>query len=88
MEIIADGRLCVVYGDRKDGTVKLVYSKDEGISWEKPQLLMQGFWSEDMEYNDLGYPRLFRRSDGKMVAVFYYSTKENPHHLHACIWKP
>jgi hypothetical protein len=49
---------------------------------------MDGFWSEDMELNDLGYCRLLARSDGKLVALFYYSTKEYLHHLHAAIWDP
>ena len=88
MELTADDRLCVAYGDRKNGTVNVIYSSDHGMTWSDPQILMDGFWSEDMEFNDLGYPRLFRRSDNKMVAVFYYSTAENPHHLRACIWSP
>jgi hypothetical protein len=88
LEMTDEGRLCVVYGNRKTGTVNVVYSSDQGESWTDPQILMDGFWSEDMEFNDLGYPKLFRRSDGRMVAVFYYSTREHPHHLHASIWDP
>ena len=88
LEITADGRLVVAYGDRRHGTVNIIYSQDQGKTWGDPEILMDGFWSEDMEYNDLGYPRLFRRSDNKMVAVFYYSTREHPHHLRASIWKP
>jgi len=88
METTADGRLCVAYGNRRTGTVNIIYSSDQGQTWSDPLILMDGFWSEDMEFNDLGYPKLFRRSDGSMVAVFYYSTREHPHHLHATIWKP
>lgn len=51
-------------------------------------ILLDDFWSEDMEYVDLGYPRVVTRSDGKMVAIFYYSTKEHLHHIHATIWDP
>jgi len=40
-----------------------------------------------MEYNDLGYPRVFKRSDGKMIAIFYYSTREAQGQIHATIWK-
>lgn len=83
-----DGRLCVVYGERANGTIRVVYSADEGKTWSGPQILMDGFWSEDMELNDLGYPRVVCRSDGKMVAMYYYSTKENLHHLRATIWEP
>ncbi|MCO5240925.1 MAG: glycoside hydrolase [Chitinophagaceae bacterium] len=83
-----DGRLCVVYGERNEGTIRVVYSADKGKTWSEPQILMDGFWSEDMQLNDLGYPRVVCRSDGKMVAMYYYSTKENPHHLRATIWEP
>lgn len=88
LTLTKDGRLCAVYGERDEGTIRVVYSKDKGNSWSKPQILMDGFWSEDMELNDLGYPRVVCRSDGKMVAMYYYSTKENPHHLRATIWQP
>ncbi len=83
-----DGRLCVVYGERDHGTMRVVYSADKGKTWTDPQILMDGFWSEDMQLNDLGYPRVVRRKDGKMVAIYYYSTKEHLHHLRASIWKP
>ncbi len=83
-----DGRLCVVYGERAAGTIHVVYSADKGKTWSQPEILMNGFWSEDMQLNDLGYPRVVCRSDGKMVAMYYYSTKENPHHLRATIWTP
>ncbi len=83
-----DGRLCVVYGERDAGTIRVVYSTDKGKNWSQPEILMDGFWSEDMQLNDLGYPRVLCRSDGKMVAMYYYSTKENPHHLRATIWEP
>ena len=88
LEISASGMLHVAYGDRKNGTVNIISSTDYGLTWAPPEILMDGFWSEDMEFNDLGYPKLFLRSDQKMCAVFYYSTKEYPHHLHACIWEP
>ncbi len=83
-----DGRLCVVYGERTKGSIRVVYSSDKGKTWGRPQILMDGFWSEDMQLNDLGYPRVVRRKDGKMVAMYYYSTKENLHHLRATIWEP
>lgn len=83
-----DGRLCVVYGERDKGTIRTTYSADKGKTWSQPQILMDGFWSEDMQLNDLGYPRVVCRSDGKMVAMYYYSTKEKPHHLRATVWEP
>jgi hypothetical protein len=86
--ITKDGRLCAVFGERKNGTIQVSYSSDEGKTWDEPMILLDDFWSEDMEYIDLGYPRVVTRSDGKMVAVFYYSTKEFLHHIHATIWDP
>jgi len=83
-----DGRLCVVYGERDEGNICVVYSSDKGKTWSQPQVVMDGFWSEDMELNDLGYPRVVCRKDGKMVAMYYYSTKEHLHHLRATIWEP
>jgi hypothetical protein len=88
MAMTEDGRICVVYGYRIDGTIEVVYSNDEAKTWTQPQIIMDGFWSEDMELNDLGYPRLLKRLDGKLVAIYYYSTKEHPHHLRATIWQP
>ena len=86
--VTSDGRLCVVYGERTNGTIQAVCSADNGKSWSNLQIIMDGFWSEDMELNDLGYPRLVSRPDGKMVAIYYYSTQELLHHLRATIWKP
>lgn len=88
LAITNDGRLCMVYGERNQGSIRVTYSSDQGKTWSKSQILMDGFWSEDMELNDLGYPRVLSRNDGQMVAVYYYSTKENLHHLRATIWKP
>ncbi|MCF8381329.1 MAG: glycoside hydrolase [Bacteroidales bacterium] len=88
MALCSDGRLCVIYGERKNGTIQALYSSDDGMNWTDPVIVMDGFWSEDMEYNDLGYPRLLQRSDGKLVAIYYYSTKKHLHHIRASIWEP
>jgi len=83
-----DGRLCAVFGERKNGTIRTAFSSDNGKSWGEAQILYDNFWNEDMEYNDLGYPRVLRRSDGKMLAIFYYSTPEAQGQIHATIWEP
>ncbi len=88
LALMQDGRLCAVYGERDEGTIQIAYSSDEGRTWSEPQILYDAFWSEDMELNDLGYPRVITRSDGKMVAIFYYSTKERQGQIHATIWDP
>ena len=86
--LLSDGRLCVVYGERTNGTIQAVLSQDGGKSWRVPQILMDGFWSEDMELDDLGYPRLVNLKDEKLMAIYYYSTKEHLHHLRASVWRP
>ena len=83
-----DGRFCAVFGERKNGTIRAAFSSDNGQSWGEEQVLFDNFWSEDQGYDDLGYPRVVRRSDGKMVAIFYYSTREAVGQIHATIWKP
>jgi len=83
-----DGRFCAVFGERKNGTIRTAFSSDNGQSWGESQLLYDNYWSEDMEYNDLGYPRVLRRSDSKMVAIFYYSTREAVGQIHSTIWNP
>lgn len=70
-----DGRLCLVYGVRDvqtlpDGTgVYVTYSGDEGRSWSTP-VLVRG---KDGSSNDMGYPRVVQRPDGKVVAIYYYN---------------
>jgi len=84
----ADGRLCAVFGERDEGRILAAYSSDLGETWTAPIVLRDDFGSEDNETNDLGYPRLLRRSNGKMVAVYYYSTNTCLHHIAATIWTP
>lgn len=84
----ADGRLCAVYGNRDDGTMRVTYSADQGWTWSEAHILRDDFGSEDMEFNDLGYPRVVRRPDGKLVAIYYYSTMEKLHGIFASIWDP
>ena len=88
LNLTADGRLCSVYGDRGRGQIVATYSANQGAEWSAPQVLRDDFKSADMETNDLGYPRLLRRSDGKMVAMYYFSTRDHPHGIFATIWDP
>tara|TARA_R110002124_G_scaffold286927_4_gene469289 strand:- start:5202 stop:6488 length:1287 start_codon:yes stop_codon:yes gene_type:complete len=87
LNITDDGRLVAIFGNRKEpGTMMVVYSDNEGVSWSNPKILRDGYGSEDMETIDLGYPLLLKREDGKMVALYYWSTKEDLHHIAATIW--
>lgn len=87
LNITDNERLVAVFGNRKKpGTMMVVYSDNEGKSWSAPKILRTDYGSEDMETIDLGYPQLLNRRDGKMVALYYWSTKESLHHIAATIW--
>ena len=86
LNITTNGRLVAVFGYRnKPYSIRVAYSDDEGKTWSEPVILRDDYWAEDME-PDLGYPRLLRRKDGKMIAIYYWSTKEHLHHIAATIW--
>jgi hypothetical protein len=69
-----DGRLCLIYGWRQQPFgVRARLSSDEGKTWG-PQIVLR----EDGRNWDLGYPRVAQRPDGKVVAIYYYSTPEQP----------
>ncbi len=87
LNITDKGRLVAVFGNREEpGTMRVVYSDNEGKSWSEPKILRDGYGSVDMETLDLGYPRLLKRKDGKMVALYYWSTHDCLHHIAATIW--
>ncbi len=87
LNITDKGRLVAVFGNREEpGTMMVVYSDNEGKSWSDPMILRDGYGSEDMETIDLGYPQLLKRKDGKMVALYYWSTLDCLHHIAATIW--
>ena len=38
---------------------------------------------------DMGYVRLVQRSDGKLVAIYYWATNDKPQqYIAASIWEP
>ena len=87
LNITDEGRLVAVFGNRKEpGTMMVVYSDNEGGTWSEPKILRDGYGSADMETIDLGYPLLLKRNDGKMIAFYYWSTKDCLHHIAATIW--
>lgn len=68
---LPDGRLVCAYGNRDDGAMVCAISDDRGETW-RPRLLRSGGKS------DIGYPRLFLRSDGTLVCVYYWADDERP----------
>lgn len=69
-----DGRLCIVYGWRQyPFGMRARMSEDEGRTWG-PQIILR----QDGRNWDIGYPRLTQLPDGRLLAVYYYSTPEEP----------
>lgn len=71
--INADGALCCAYGDRDARTICARWSDDLGATWGEPQVL-----ATSPVDRDLGYPRLLRRQDGVVIAIYYIATQEHP----------
>ena len=83
---MADGRLCCVYGNRTERRMLARYSADAGSSWSVPAVLRDDFHSAN-GWPDLGYPRLYQRPDGLLVAVYFWCTRERPQtHIDATLF--
>ena len=82
---LSDGRIVVTYGYRsKPQGIRARISKDNGKTWSDEIHLR-----DDGRTWDLGYPQTVLRPDGKLVTLYYYTTKENPEqHIAATIWDP
>ena len=80
-----DGRLCVTYGYRGwPWGIRAKLSDDDGKTWSDEIVLR-----DDGLNWDLGYTRTVQRTDGRLVTIYYYNTKENPQqHIAATIWDP
>ena len=83
-----DGRICCVYGDRDARIIAGKYSNDKGKTWGPEFAIRDGYLSKD-DWADMGYPRMVRRPDGKLVVMYYWASDERPQHHIACsIWQP
>ena len=83
-----DGRLCCVYGNRSRRQILARFSADEGQTWGQEWVLRDDFESIDDE-PDFGYPRLTQRADGRLVALYYWATRDHPQqHIAATLWQP
>lgn len=67
-----DAAVCV-YANRTDCELRAAVTFDNGRTWTKGAVLRFGASS------DIGYPRLFTRSDGTFVAVYYWADDRNDH---------
>lgn len=78
---LEDGRLALAYIFRSahGSRVGLKFSTDNGETWGHEITLRSG----DNATNDVGYPRMIQRPDGRLVIVYYWnhaaSTQEKPY---------
>ncbi|MCC7525769.1 MAG: exo-alpha-sialidase, partial [Chitinophagaceae bacterium] len=92
---LKDGRICLVYGYRADAEsidakiktsdIRARLSSDNGKSWSREYVLRN-----DGSGQDIGYPRIVQRPDGKIVAVYYFMDKKTgkERYIGATIWSP
>lgn len=76
---LQDGRLALsyIFRSKYGSRVHLRLSDDNGQSWSHEITLR----SNDDATNDVGYPRMVQRSDGKLVVVYYWNhaaDEDNP----------
>ena len=74
---MSDRRLCCAYGNRTDRVMTARFSGDGGRTWGDEHMLRDGFQSMN-GFADLGYPRLFQRTDGKLVTAYFWCTPDKP----------
>jgi len=86
---LRDGRLCCVYENRALLKMLARFSEDDGATWGPEIVFRDDYQVDSFGDRDLGYPRLVQRPDGKLVAIYYWATKQHPQlHIAATIWDP
>ena len=86
---LEDGRLACIYGDRHNSRMAGKYSEDGGITWGEEFIICKNFKDVTNSTWDFGYPRLVRRHDGELVAIYYWASSENlQQHIAVSIWEP
>jgi hypothetical protein len=82
---LADGRLCLTYGVRAlPYGIRARLSRDRGKTWGDAITLR-----DDGAATDLGYVRSIVRTDGLIVAVYYFNDRTRPErYIAATIWRP
>lgn len=67
MQMLPDGRILLVYGQRQEPRGMVALTSTDGVNWSEPFFIRRNAGSPDM-----GYPRMVIRSDGSAVAAYYY----------------
>jgi hypothetical protein len=74
--------------DRNDLRIKARWSEDEGQTWG-PEVVVRDNYHQCHNHDvDLGYVSMVQRTGGRLVAVYYWATKDLPEqHIAATIWE-
>lgn len=92
---LQDGRICLVYGyraklpdieaGRATSDIRARLSSDNGRTWSRDYILRN-----DGSGQDIGYPRVVQRPDGKVVALYYFMDAKTgrERYIGATIWTP
>ena len=77
MVLLDDGRLLIVYGYRvKPYGIRARVSDDGGRSWG-PELILR----DDGGSGDLGYPRIVKLPEGRVMVAYYFNRADDPTQL-------
>ncbi len=81
---LADGQILLTYGNRREATIEVCFSKDNGRTWSKPVNLFTA------SRGDMGYPSTAQLPNGRLVTVFYAQSSplHEGYHMGAIGWKP
>ena len=71
--LLADGRVVMIYANRLRPSIRAVVSEDAGRSWS-PEIIVR----EDGGSWDIGYPRAWEASPGRIGALYYFNTRDDP----------
>lgn len=79
---LADGRILLTFGNRRDGGIETRLTSDEGKTWSAPQRIFT------TNPGDMGYPSTAQLPSGKLVTVFYAikSPLHDGYHMGAIGW--
>lgn len=76
-------RLVCAFANRSDCAMLVTVSDDGGRMWTEPRAIDMG------TVTDIGYPQMFKRSDGLGVLVYYWSDGEGqPQYIKSCRFDP
>ena len=81
--LLSDGRILLTYGNRREGTIEVRLSNNNGHTWNTPATLFT------TSRGDMGYPSTTQLPNGQLVTVFYAQSSplRDGYHMGAVGWK-